>query len=156
MKLPQSSFGGFPYLYLLVYTDIQVFYDQLTHLEDHSTSESTVLSPKALTVSYTLALNDIKHKIWIIAIQLKWAFHNQHISSSRPPLCAGVCNREALLSPLALTAPRRDFPFLEIRIRAILSLTEHRRTALTLCLWGCLFVLYCFSLYVRAQKISCI
>lgn len=70
-------------------------------------------------------------------IQLNWVFYKQSMSSSRLSLCVGVCNRETLLLPPAPTAPRRDFPFLEIRIRAILSLIEYRRTALPACVCLC-------------------
>lgn len=47
------------------------------------------------------------------------------------------CVTEMRLSPQALAAQRRDFPFAEIRIIAILSLIEHRRTALSACVCVC-------------------
>lgn len=93
-------------------------------------------------------------------IQLKWVFHKQPISSNRLSFCVGVCNREMLLSPSAPTALRRDFPFLEIRIRAMLSLIEHRRTALSACVCDCAGVfLYmpafcCICMYVKSMHIS--
>lgn len=87
--------------------------------------------------------------IWIYMnngiIQLKWVLHKQPMSRSRLSLCVGVCNRETLLSFLQLPQPR-DFPFLEIRIRATLSLIEHHRTALFACLCvsaGMFFFFFC-------------
>lgn len=68
------------------------------------------------------------------------------------------CVTEMRLSPQALAAQRRDFPFAEIRIIAILSLIEHRRTALSACVCVTVrmgfFVHDRFPAYVRTQKES--
>lgn len=67
------------------------------------------------------------------------------------------CVTEMRLSPQAPAAQRRDFPFAEIRIIAILSLIEHQRTALSACVCDCedgLFVHDCFPAYVRTKKES--
>lgn len=84
-------------------------------------------------------MNGIKQVIWCDSvIQLKWAVHKQ--------LGAGCGTEKRLLSPPAPTAPRRDFPFLEIRIRAILSLIERHKKCVTYvceCMRGFLEISQC-------------
>lgn len=74
------------------------------------------------------------------------------------------CVTEMRLSPQAPAAQRRDFPFAEIRIIAILSLIEHRRTALSACVCDCEDGLFCTrpdtererGPKIRAYKCQCV
>lgn len=61
------------------------------------------------------------------------------------------CVTEMRLSPQPPAAQRRDFPFAEIRIIAILSLIEHR-TALSACVCDCEDGLFCTRLLPRVRE----
>lgn len=62
------------------------------------------------------------------------------------------CVTEMRLSPQPPAAQRRDFPFAEIRIIAILSLIEHRRTALSACVCDCEDGLFCTRPLPRVRE----
>lgn len=90
------------------------FYDQLTPQEEGSSSVVWYIHSSfcMLSISLCSLLTEIPYNQYTLhssewyqtsdlnnsVIRLKWVFHNQHISSSRLSLCAGMCNRNVALS----------------------------------------------------------